>query len=1592
MTERYGELQAAFIEWDDPTHTLISYGGQMMLGGITQATINRKLGRMARGRFTLMKSVNWPGLVVEGRIVGLFQNDQVLEAATGTLYREMGQFLIQDVNEVTTQDGRQMVEVEGLGQEHLLTKIKHWKAIGEETIYSTTLTAAADAPWTTTVGVGAPSGNDSVSLVSRDGVEVGDEIRIEMDNGDWYVGTIRGVPDSAPFPETVQYQPRLPFDASAGNDVEFRKARLTVESTAGMAEGQMVAVELNSGAIHVTVIATMNKGTFYVDIRDGLPSAAAAGRIVQAFDYSEPALDDVEQIMAPATGWTVVFGAAGAHGTEEGTSHAPIGESVWDLLIAAAEMSGENFRVGTMSGGFLPRKRLFWFRGFDSSGMTLYLRVDSEDVAVDTDNVDRGVIHSLRKTRNADEITRVYPLSGDGRIDLEYCTAEAIGEAALEGFSVVVSTDLWQPDYVEYGPGVSEHGVLEGVFRFGNISLPKKASLKEMQSAADAMLKQAITMIKESQRREYWRAKVHCHRPLYPGQTVVVQNTTGVQPTANATYYILEVTDTYEKGEIKTELLLSTEPQLQPDGVTRLGRSLRATAMEARRKTLIESAENRATVASGGGGGGDHGALTGLQDDDHLIYLRTDGTRPVAGNLAVADGKTVDGVDISAHAANADAHHARVTAYDGSLEVMTGTQQLRVAPAFAGNGLALSAGGVASVNVGLTYGTTLDDDTVAVGVAYDGGLALSETGLRVKRPANSGLGSDGTGLWLNPGTVSAATANTLGGTGHTHGVLAYADTKVNAGQLMKATADGDHTLRWLIADKVFTPVVETAAGALTLDPAGALAYLDGDLTFAGGSRWMRTNTGDLSLAPAGELHFDPTSNVAEVQPTVTLKTAHWASGFLGTGWGLTYDGHLDTRSIYADELHVAAFIADTARVAVGSEYITPSMALLAEDFIAPAVGASASLVVDDAPGLANLAVFDNGDWVLLRVMSRAGGGLVVANVWGQVAGYVDGPGNGQQTWTFTTRSTSAAGQLVAAGSVALDFGKSGAGWWWVTSIDPAGAPYAGISTWQGDNPYTEGNRSHVLRLGQLRGVTGAYEWGLHAGVGTSRRIRFSDLASEIHGTRLSLYAGDGAQLRVAAAEVRLYRDISNYSTLTPNADHGIWNVISSVAGTYYTAIDEGVASYSTADYVANDTNTSGALVVGLTEPSPWGAIYAAQLRVAMVGSGFSNDTVKLFAQVFAADGVTPLTSEKLVYTMAGNTTVSSTSMTFDQVDTAATQSQWNGARLRLRWEYVINSSEEAIRLDPQAPSVAVGRGLPTGYEGGGDGFWVGADAGLYKLRIGKASGVGLRWTGTAVELRNSMNAAVIELDSSGNSRFAGPMTLGAAGGIWQGTGTFAAPTTGLKLYNAAGVGRLSTYNGGVEQITVNTTGQLAAGQGKVILDASGLTFRESASGYTPGRVSEIKFMTEAGVQYGHIAGHAGTGYNLLQIGANTANYHTISSAGWAAQATEINFNVISGGNTSLLLLTPGSFTLATNAGAALTVPSGTYINASGLRTATGLTVGSSSSTPPNAVIRLTERTGLPTVPAGFADIYLSSEGGVQGLYIKFAGQAALKII
>lgn len=123
-----------------------------------------------------------------------------------------------------------------------------------------------------------------------------------------------------------------------------------------------------------------------------------------------------------------------------------------------------------------------------------------------------------------------------------------------------------------------------------------------------------------------------------------------------------------------------------------------------------------------------------------------------------------------------------------------------------------------------------------------------------------------------------------------------------------------------------------------------------------------------------------------------------------TGLRLTYDGQIDARYIYTDQLHAKVFIADLEQALAGMQIITKSVTILASDFTAPFPGLTAPLHVKDLPSAAGMQVFVSGDYVNPREFSRAGGSLDISDCWGTVTSPVDN-GDGTQTWTFSRTGT-----------------------------------------------------------------------------------------------------------------------------------------------------------------------------------------------------------------------------------------------------------------------------------------------------------------------------------------------------------------------------------------------------------------------------------------------------------------------------------------------------------------------------------------------------------------------------------------------------------
>jgi len=134
-----------------------------------------------------------------------------------------------------------------------------------------------------------------------------------------------------------------------------------------------------------------------------------------------------------------------------------------------------------------------------------------------------------------------------------------------------------------------------------------------------------------------------------------------------------------------------------------------------------------------------------------------------------------------------------------------------------------------------------------------------------------------------------------------------------------------------------------------------------------------------------------------------INTDNYVSQLAGLHLG--YDGSIDCRYLYTEQLHAKAFIADLEQALAGAQIIAKSVTILDQAFSAPYPGLPTPLTVKDLPSAPGMQVFQANDYIRIRQFSRAGGALNIADCWGQVTSPTDN-GNGTQTWTFTRSGTS----------------------------------------------------------------------------------------------------------------------------------------------------------------------------------------------------------------------------------------------------------------------------------------------------------------------------------------------------------------------------------------------------------------------------------------------------------------------------------------------------------------------------------------------------------------------------------------------------------
>lgn len=382
------------------------------------------------------------------------------------------------------------------------------KPIGSSTVTNTTIHTAAEgmAPETDrTVAEAAPAGNDAIKLDSRDGGHVGDEIRIELDDGNWHVSVVTAREPSG-MDGVFQFKNKMPSAASIGNSVHFRQRVLRVATTAAAAAfktGVECRVTMNGGAgTHTTLIAEPPSGTDsqFITMRDGLTAAASPGNAVQATDLSGKSTTDVTQILAVFNTWTASFQSG--TGTQAGTRYAGGGDTVYDILRAIADETGEFFRLKPATAAGAVARQIIWRRTADVSGTgggTLRM-VQPAQGSVDADaaNDDRAIIVDRPvRTREYDQVTQVIPVAGDARVTLFSCSDSLVTSTESAGFSVVRSgLGLYSPPYVQHDGAEAVLGALQRRVVFSEVTV-ESDNVTSIQEAADKLLKLTVKYLQD---------------------------------------------------------------------------------------------------------------------------------------------------------------------------------------------------------------------------------------------------------------------------------------------------------------------------------------------------------------------------------------------------------------------------------------------------------------------------------------------------------------------------------------------------------------------------------------------------------------------------------------------------------------------------------------------------------------------------------------------------------------------------------------------------------------------------------------------------------------------------------------------------------------------------------------------------------------------------------------------------------------------------------------------------------------------------------------------------------------------------------------
>lgn len=248
----------------------------------------------------------------------------------------------------------------------------------------------------------------------------------------------------------------------------------------------------------------------------------------------------------------------------------------------------------------------------------------------------------------------------------------------------------------------------------------------------------------------------------------------------------------------------------------------------------------------------------------------------------------------------------------------------------------------------------------------------------------------------------------------------------------------------------------------------------------------------------------------------------------------------------------------------------------------------------------------------------------------------------------------------------------------------------------------------------------------------------------------NLYSYTAARVSTANDEPAVGYDYVRIGSASNTTRQGVVYLTSDDDNAPFIDIVDGVASHA-------QWNTAGKIrarlgrLDGITD-AQWGTLS---------GYGLWSDNVYLTGSIYARDGV----FQGTVYASAGSFTGSVTA-------SSGTIGGWNIGATAL----TAGSGSSTVGLDTGGTNPAIYAGSAT--------------PGSAPFRVTQAGAL------------TASNATITGAITANSGSIDGFLTIGTSGGIYQGSGTFASPTTGLKIYNSGGIGYIATWQSGTKTFRI----------------------------------------------------------------------------------------------------------------------------------------------------------------------------------------------